>query len=186
VVEPLIDIPPGGWTVDDLDKLPVDNYRYELTDGVFSVSPSPSALHQKITGRLFGRLDSAVPEQFTVAMGVEIRFTRQLTRIPDLMVVRSDDPDRHWFAPAEVVLAIEIESPGNHVDDRTTKPAIYAQFGLPHYWRIEPVPLRATTYRLGHGERYVEVHRGDRLTAKEPFDFEVALTDLMSPWKPRP
>jgi Uma2 family endonuclease len=185
VVEPLIDIPPGGWTVDDLDRLPVDNYRYELTDGALSVSPSPSNLHQKIAGRLFARLDSAVPEQFDVAMGVEIRFTQKLTRIPDLMVLHTDDPDRHWFTPAEVVLAIEIESPGNHVDDRTTKPAIYAQFGLPHYWRIEPDPLRVTTYRVGHGDRYVEVFRGDKLAVSEPFGFELALDDLMSPWKPQ-
>jgi Uma2 family endonuclease len=185
VAEPLIDIPLGGWTVDDLDKLPADNHRYELTDGALIVSPSPSNLHQKLAGRLFNRLDAALPEPFGVAMGVEIRFTRQLTRIPDLMVVRSDDPERHWFAPAEVALAIEIESPGNHIEDRTTKPAIYAQFRIPHYWRIEPVPLRLTTYRLGQGDGYVIVGTADRLAMKEPFDFELDLADLLSPWKPQ-
>jgi Uma2 family endonuclease len=184
VVEPLIDTPPGGWTVDDLDKLPEDGRRYELTDGALTVSPSPSNLHQKIVGRLFSRLDSAAPEEFGAVLGVEIRFARQLTRIPDLMVVRSDDPERHWFAPAEVLLAIEVESPGNHIEDRTTKPAIYAKFGIPQYCRIEPVPLRVTAYRLGHGDSYHVADPSDRIALTEPFEFRVTLSDLMAPWKP--
>jgi len=182
VADPLIDIPQGGWTVDDLDKLPVDNYRYELTDGALGVSPSPSNLHQTLAGMLFGRLVNAVPQPYAAAMGVEIRFARQLTRVPDLMVVRSDDPGRHWFAPFEVVLAIEVESPGNHIEDRTTKPAIHAQFRIPQYWRIEPAPLRVTTYRLGEGDGYDVTDSGDRLAVKEPFEFEVELTDLLPPW----
>jgi Uma2 family endonuclease len=182
VVEPLIEVPPGGWTVDDLDRFPVGNYRYELTDGALSVSPSPSNLHQTVAGLLFNRLVSAVPSPYVVAMAVEIRFTRQLSRIPDLMVVRSDEPARHWFSPAEVALVIEIESPGNHIEDRTTKPAIYSQFGIPHYWRITPAPLGVTTYEPGMGDGYRMADSGDRLVVKEPFDFEVALADLLPPW----
>jgi Uma2 family endonuclease len=178
----LVDIPPGGWTVDDLDRLPVDNYRHELTDGALSVSPSPSNLHQAIAGRLFGRLEAAVPQPYVLAMAVEIRFTRQLSRIPDLMVVSSDQPGRHWFSPAEVLLAVEIESPGNHVEDRTTKPAIYSQFDIPYYWRIEPNPPRVTTYERGYGDSYRVVDTGDRLAVKEPFEFEVVLADLLPPW----
>jgi Uma2 family endonuclease len=161
--------------------LPADGRRYELTDGALTVSPSPSHLHQRIAGRLFGRLESAVPEPLAVGLGVEIRFARQLTRIPDLIVVREDNPERGWFAPAEVLLAIEIESPGSHVEDRTTKPAIYAQFGIPYYWRIEPVDLRVTTYQLGQGDNYRDTGKSDRLDVTEPFRFELALVDLC-PW----
>ncbi|WP_131786828.1 Uma2 family endonuclease [Protofrankia symbiont of Coriaria ruscifolia] len=180
--EPLIAIPPGGWTTDDLDELPVSNYRYELTDGALSVSPSPSNLHQALSARLFAALEDVTPEPFAVAMAVDIRFGRQLTRIPDLMLIRSDEPARHWFAPAEVIVAIEIESPGNHVEDRTTKPALYAQFGIPYYWRIEPAPSRVTIYQHGHGDAYVAAGSGERLTVTEPFPVDLNLAALLPRW----
>ncbi len=181
--QPLIAVPPGGWTTDDLDELPVSNYRYELTDGALSVSPSPSNLHQMLATRLAAALEAVAPEPFAVAVAVEVRFGRQLTRIPDLMVVRSDEPGRHWFAPAEVVAAIEVESPGNHVEDRTTKPALYAQFGIPHYWRLEPAPLRVTTYRRGHGDAYVvAATSGEALTVSQPFPVDLDLAALLPRW----
>jgi Uma2 family endonuclease len=183
MTEALLDVmPPGGWTTDDLDRMPVSNIRYELTDGAMTVSPSPSNLHQHLSGMLMARLADEVPPGLEVAQAVEIRFARQLTRIPDLMLVRSDQPDRHWFAPAEVVVAVEIESPGNHIEDRTTKPAIYAQFGIPYYWRIEPKPARVTVYRLGEGDAYTEVSRGDRLRVDEPFALDIPLTELLPRW----
>jgi Uma2 family endonuclease len=99
------------------------------------------------------------------------------------MVVRSDEPGRHWFAPAEVAVAIEIESPGNHVEDRTTKPALYAQFGIPHYWRLEPAPLRVTTYCRGHGDAYiVAAASSDRITVSDPFPVDLDLAALLPRW----
>lgn len=174
--------PPGGWTVEDLDALPVGNYRYELTDGALSVAPPPSSLHQALAARLGAALDAVAPEPYAVTGAVEIRFGRQLTRIPDLMIVRSDEPGRHWFAPAEVVVAVEIESPGNHVEDRTTKPALYAQFGIPHYWRVEPAPPCVTTYRRGPGDGYAVAGCGARLTVSEPFPVDLDLAALLPRW----
>ncbi len=182
---PISTMPPGGWTVDDLDAMPVTNYRYELTDGALSVSPSPTNLHQHLAAALMMRLAAELPDGLGAAQAVEVRFGRQLTRIPDVLVVRSDDPGRHWFSPAEVLVAVEIESPGNHVEDRTTKPALYAQFGLPHYWRIEPDPLQVTTYRRGSGDAYVPVTTGERLTVAEPLVLDFDLKELLPPWAKR-
>jgi hypothetical protein len=124
--EPLLTVPIGGWTVDDLDALPESHHRYELTDGALTVSPSPSSLHQAVAARLLVRLEAVAPEPLAVTQAVEIRFGRQLTRITDVLVVRSEQPGRHWFAPSEVIVAVEIESPGSHLEDRATKPALYA------------------------------------------------------------
>lgn len=181
--EALVDeMPTGGWATDDLESMPVSNVRYELTDGALTVSPSPSNLHQIMAVRLAAFLEDTAPEPLAVAPAVEVRFARQLTRIPDLMVVRSDDPGRHWFAPSEVLVAVEIESPGNHVEDRITKPAIYARFRIPSYWRIELEPLRATVYALGHGDTYHEVSSGSRLAVSEPFATDLSLVDLLPRW----
>ena len=102
MTEPLLEVPAGGWTVNDLDAFPESNRRYELTDGAL-----------------------------VVTQGVEIRFGRQLTRIPDVLVVRGQRPERHWFAPSEVLLTVEVESPGSHLEDRATRPALYAKYGIP-------------------------------------------------------
>jgi Uma2 family endonuclease len=178
-----ITMPPGGWTVDDLDSWPESNVRYELTDGALTVSPSPTSLHQAVSGRLYARLDELAPPDIAVTQAVEIRFARQLTRIPDVLVVRSDEPARHWFGPSEVLLAVEIESPGSHVEDRVTKPALYARHGVPHFWRIELEPIRIRVHRLGAGDAYREVAGGDeRLAVTEPFPVDLAVADLLPRW----
>jgi Uma2 family endonuclease len=183
VTEVLVeDAPPGGWTVDHLDALPESHRRYELTDGALSVSPSPSSLHQSVAARLYTMLESLAPEPYVVTQAVEIRFARQLTRIPDILVVRSDEPARHWFAPAEVILAAEIESPGSHIEDRATKPALYAQYGIPYFWRLELDPARINAYQIGAGGSYRIVAEGERLAVGEPFEVDLPVREMLPRW----
>jgi len=55
----------------------------------------------------------------------------------------------HKFAADDVVLAAEIVSPGTTSVDRVTKPAFYAQAGIPFYWLIETSnDLSVTAYEL--------------------------------------
>jgi Uma2 family endonuclease len=185
VTDALLVIPSGGWTVDDLDALPESHHRYELTDGALTVSPSPSSLHQAVAARLLVRLEAAAPEPLAVTQAVEIRFGRQLTRIPDVLVVRSDQPGRHWFAPSEVLVAVEIESPGSHLEDRATKPALYAGYGIPHYWRIELEPPLVSMHRIGHGDAYQMTGAGPRLSVSEPFAVDLAVAELLPHWAGR-
>jgi hypothetical protein len=37
MTEPVLNIPAGGWTVDDLDAFHESHYRHELTDGALTV-----------------------------------------------------------------------------------------------------------------------------------------------------
>jgi len=177
-----ITAPSGGWTVDDLDRWPESHVRYELTDGALTVSPSPSSLHQALALQLGVQLDALAPTHLAVTQAVDIRFARQLTRVPDLLVVESDQPARHWFAPAEVLLAIEIESPGSHTEDRVTRPSIYARYGIPNFWRIELDPLTVHVYRLGD-DKYREVATAaDLLVRDEPFPIELVVAELLPRW----
>jgi Uma2 family endonuclease len=185
MTEPVSVVPAGGWTVDDLDAFPESNRRYELTDGALTVSPSPSSLHQAVIMRLAVRLEEAAPEPLAVTQGVQIRFGRQLTRIPDVLVVRSDQPGRHWFAPSEVLLAAEIESPGSHLEDRATKPALYAQYGIPHYWRIELRPPLVHVYGIRNSDCYQLIGAGPHLSVSEPLTFDAAIADLLPRWAGR-
>ncbi len=127
------------WTVDDLDALPEDGVRRELIDGVLIASPTPTNFHQSLAGLLFAQLHACCPPEFDATEGVEIRITRQRTLTPDVLVTTREAALRnpHRFAAHEVVLAVEVVSPSSISFDRITKPALFAQAGIPNYWRIE-------------------------------------------------
>jgi Uma2 family endonuclease len=129
----------SGWTTDDLDQLPEDGIRRELLDGVLLVSPSPTDIHQIIAGRLMVALEETCPDDLQVTQAVEIRMSSTRSFIPDVLVATDEAARRRgrFYAPHEVVLAVEIVSPSSVSMDRITKPALYAQAGIPFYWRIE-------------------------------------------------
>jgi Uma2 family endonuclease len=154
-------LPPiGGWTTDDLDELPEDGHRRELIDGVLIVPPSPSYLHQGMAGLLHVALAAGCPEEFVVTQGVEVRVNTRRSLIPDVLVVSSEAAARlpSKFSPHEVLLAIEIVSPGSQTLDRFAKPALYAEAGIPFYWRIETFDgIEVHTHRLDQTNRvYIE------------------------------
>jgi Uma2 family endonuclease len=133
------DPPIDGWTTDDLDELPEDGRRRELIDGVLIVSPSPTDIHQIIAMRLGTALEANCPADYQVTLGVEIRVSRRRSFIPDVMVTTAEAASRgdRKYQPHEVVLAVEVVSPGSQTLDRITRPALYAQAGVPFYWRVE-------------------------------------------------
>jgi len=134
------DLPASGdWTTDDLDELPEDRIRRELIDGVLIVSPSPTTFHQTLAYRLCTALDAVCPDEYYVTQGVEIRISRRRSLTPDVLVTTAQAASRNpsHYQPHEVVLAVEIVSPGSVTLDRVTKPALFAQVEIPFYWRIE-------------------------------------------------
>jgi Uma2 family endonuclease len=133
--------PPGGWTVDDLDIFPPDGHRREILDGVLIVSPTPTDIHQVIAMRLGVALEATCPPTLHVTQGVEVRISQRRSFVPDVLVSTDEAAARGGsrYAPHEVVLVVEIVSEGSQSMDRFLKPALYAQAGIPHFWRIETV-----------------------------------------------
>lgn len=172
--------PAEGWSTDDLDTLPEDNYRRELIDGVLHVSPSPTRGHQTIALLLGGALYATCPDDYDVTQGVEVRLNRFNSLIPDVLVTTAEAAARNpsRYHPHEVALAIEIVSQGSRVTDRATKPAMYAEAGIPWYWRIETEPaLVVHTYRLDPVRGVYEATdtHTDVLRVAEPWAIELPL-----------
>jgi Uma2 family endonuclease len=89
-------------TVEDLENLPDDEFRYELDDGVLIVSPAPSTLHQLAVTRLTVILSAACPAELVVLTGVGVNISKFQHRVPDVAVVRAESletssrkPHRH-------------------------------------------------------------------------------------------
>ena len=116
-------------------------------------------------------LTGQVPDDLVVRQGAEVRFGPDLARTPDLLVARTDEPDRPWFSPDEVLLAVEIEPT---VEDRTTTPAIYGVHGIPHVWRVGPEPPTIRVFALRDGV-HQQVAAAAHVLAHAPFPVEVDL-----------
>ena len=84
------------------------------------------------------------------------------------------------FAPHEVLLVVEVVSPGSTTMDRITKPRLYAHAGIPHYWRIETHPTIAIhTHQLTHHHTYHPTGRHtDRLRASEPWPIDLPVAEF--------
>jgi Uma2 family endonuclease len=133
------------------------NSRIELVDGVLRAMTPPTGRHQHVVNRLLFALEGLAPSDLAVLREQEIRLAPDLRRNPDLLVThRAEvDLDGYSYRPDQVLLAIEVVSPGTQTTDRLHKPAEYARAGVPHYWRVEISPeLIVWTHRLGEQDEY--------------------------------
>jgi len=170
-------------TVEEFAALPEDNSRrYELEEGVLIVSPRPAQPHQRIIKRLVTALDDQLPREWEAQGEVEVIVDDRglgTVRVPDVIVTHADD-ERAQVPAADVLLAVEIISPGSRRRDTVVKPVEYAEAGIPHYWVIdlEP-PASLAVFHLAGDFGYQEspAVTGTFVTA-EPFPLRVDLAAL--------
>jgi Uma2 family endonuclease len=124
-------------------ELPNDGRRYEILDGELAVTPAPVPRHQAVSRNLQRILDRYITEHrlgqlFNAPIDVILSDTTIVQ--PDLLVLGTD---RGHFITERAVegpptLMVEILSPSSVRQDRITKAALYARFGVPHYWLLDP------------------------------------------------
>jgi Uma2 family endonuclease len=86
-------------------------------------------------------------------------------------------------ATGEVLLAVEIISPGSRKIDTHMKHFEYAEAGIPHYWVVDldPPAPSITVYGLGApGDGYMESQTATgELIVQEPFPIRVDIRSLV-------
>ena len=168
--------------VEDLLTLPPDAPRVELVDGIIHVTPLPTLHHQDIAGLLTRWLRSRVPAHLRATQAVSVGLDVDASRRPDVLLHRAELPSDCWLLrPADVVLAVEIVSPGTRRVDRFAKPGEYAAAGIPFYWRIEQDPVHLYAYRLGPGgERQYELvdDSSEVIELSEPFAIKLPIAEI--------
>lgn len=130
---------PYGWFAEDLDGLTEAPRHTELIDGalVFRMLQQRSWHSRTVTALTFELLDQA-PEGIEVEREMTIRLDARNRPEPDLIVTTASfEPDRTWYAPEDVLLAVEVTSPESEHRDRTVKLRKYGEAGIRHYWLIE-------------------------------------------------
>src|ERR1700693_2538956 len=96
-------------TVEDMENMPDDEFRYELDDGVLIVSPAPSTLHQLAVTRLAVLLSAACPAELAVLAGGGVNISKFQHRVPDVAVVRAGALES-FFQEVPPELAVEVAS----------------------------------------------------------------------------
>ncbi|MEZ0364604.1 Uma2 family endonuclease [Mycobacterium sp. pUA109] len=152
--------PPGRLlTIAEYTELGADDrYRWELQEGNLVMSPSPSPDHMLASYELCGQLKTQFPDEVVVIQDVDIDLQLDrgdqpgTSRRPDLVVVKRAAVQRvraegGLLRASEVVLVIEIVSPGSRRTDYVIKRAEYADAGIPHYWIVDLQPTDAVSLR---------------------------------------
>ncbi|WP_406515317.1 Uma2 family endonuclease [Streptomyces sp. NBC_00873] len=148
--EPRWAVPPvGGWTADDLDRLPNLPPHTELIDGSLVFVSPQTIFHERAVDYFKWQLQSLAPVDLEVFREFTIDVDWQNRPEPDVVVVREDavGSRRQTRFPAEsVLLAVEVVSDESVTRDRETKPVKYARAKIPHFWRVEDQDGRTVVY----------------------------------------
>ena len=140
-------------TYEDYAALPNDGRRYELHEGELSVTPAPTPRHQEVLGNLYRILAAFVESQGlgTVYIApIDVILSAPTVVQPDLVFVAADRFDivsARGIEGAPAFVA-EVISPSSVQTDQHTKRQLYARYGVPFYWIIDPEQRSIEAYRL--------------------------------------
>lgn len=163
----------------------------ELVEGRLLMSPSPAPDHNYAAFRLGVRLEGMLPPGWEVITDIDVDLQLAppdapgTVRRPDLVVVAAQARRRvrregGVLRASEVLLVVEVVSPGSTRTDYVHKRGEYADAGIRHYWIVdvtEPVSLVACHLAGEFG--YADgANVTGRFTATEPFPVEIDLDAL--------
>jgi Uma2 family endonuclease len=133
---------PIRLTYRDYVLLPEDK-RVELIEGDFSMTPSPTEYHQRISGRLYLHLCRFVLERklgHVYYAPFDVILSDENVVQPDILFVSSKRSaviqEDGIMGPPD--LAVEIISRGTRQKDMILKRDLYGKFGVREYWIVDP------------------------------------------------
>ena len=152
---PMPDVQPRfGYS--DLLAMPEDGRRYEIHGGELVVVAAPRARHQIAVfeiaavlndyGRRSGGRAVTAPfdivfDEYDVVQPDVVFFRAERSHLVHLDLETRAGPD----------IAVEVLSPSTAAIDRGRKMRMFARYGVPEYWIVDPVRLEIEVHALGNG-----------------------------------
>ena len=140
----------------DLLAMPDDGRRYEIHEGELVVVPSPLLRHQIAVVRLVTLLNDHRRRSggLAVTAPFDIVFDEHDVVQPDIVFFRAER--LHLLDPNSVArvapdIAVEVLSPSTASTDRGGKMEMFARYGVPEYWIVDPVRLEIEVHALENG-----------------------------------
>ncbi len=125
------------------------------------MSPSPNTKHQRTLWNLsigFGLYSKSndVGRFYFAPLDVVLGANTALQ--PDLMSISKERTGiiRENYIAGPPDLVVEILSPSTAAHDRATKPALYAEAGVPWVWLLDPEAKTVETLKLEGGKYYFD------------------------------
>jgi len=169
----------ANFFLEDVLNLPDDAPRVELRDGVMIVVPSPTIGHQNIGNLLWAWFRQHAPQEFLAVTAVGVAVGLKDSFEPDVLLLDASVANsNHYVMPADVVIAVEVVSPGTKRRDRLEKPAEYASAGVTHFWRIEQDPVHVFAYDLVDGRYELVADSDTELVLSAPFEIRLPIQDI--------
>lgn len=187
--------PKGKYTYDDYAATP-EGERWELIDGVlYHMAAAPNTKHQESsenTGNLINDVVRPGRVGRVYRAPYALRLSDTNTVEPDLLYVSA--ARRHIITSrgCEGVpdLVVEILSPSNSAHDLAVKRELYARYGIPEYWILDPIretvlALTTPMVNSGVGQYTTEAmyQVGDTLATDRIPGLNIAVADIFAdPW----
>lgn len=132
----------AGWTVEEVWRIPDDGQRREIIDGELFVSPSPIWSHQYIAIELALALRVYLQQHRVgrvLAAPADVVFGPRTLVQPDILVVPLVDgrPPRDYREAGQLLVAVEVLSPGTARRDRGVKRSLYQRENVAEYWIVD-------------------------------------------------
>lgn len=174
-------------TYEDYAAIPSDRNRYEILNGVLSVTPAPTTFHQDAAFNLAAILRQHVRRNRlgkVMVAPTDVLLSAHNVVQPDILFVSAErlaivEPANIKGAPD---LVIEVLSPTTAVNDLNVKRQVYAEHGVLHYWIVDPIQRVVTAHTLV-GEAFepvVEASQSERFSAPP---FAELMIDLGEVWE---
>lgn len=164
-----------------------EGWRPELTVEGISMTPPPGGTHNLIAASINRQLLPAVPDGCDVfqTLGVGVRQAGGIY-VPDVCVVprAAVPPGPDPVHSADVLIAVEITSPGNAEHDRKKKKWAYAHGDIPCYLLIDPYDedgASASLFTQPIGGVYSTTNRtafGRSVVLNEPFGVDLSTAEF--------
>jgi Uma2 family endonuclease len=152
-------------TAEDVARLPDDDHRYDLIDGVLMRMPPAGAEHGELAyliGWMLGNfiLPRRLGRVFAAKTGFLLAQDPDVLLGPDVAYVAAEHlpsgprTPRYLTVPPD--LAVEVRSPSDRPGQVQTKVDAYLLHGVRLLWVVDPARQQATVYRPGRPPRVLD------------------------------
>jgi Uma2 family endonuclease len=173
---------------DAIERLP-EGVVGEIIDGQLHTQPRPAGPHVRTAGALYAEITGPFdrgrngPGGWQILPEPEIHFRRDVeVLVPDIAGWRRERlPEMPEDQRFEVVpdWVCEVLSPSTAGTDRELKMRVYARYGVPDAWLVDPREKRVEAYTLETGAwHHVATASGDTPIRAAPF----TAIDIPPPW----
>lgn len=157
------------YTYSDYCLLPGDK-RYEVIEGELFVVPSPSVVHQKVSGNLLFLFKKHLTETnsgFVFSAPLDVLLSDEIILQPDIIYISNENS--RIIGESNITgapdLVVEVISPSTAQADYGKKKDLYARYDVKELWIVHPVLQTVDVFVNREGD-FAEPAHYDRRTEK--------------------